>query len=291
MTEETHHLRTLGPDDLARCVELSSEAGWNQNEGDWRFLLNHGHSYGVELEGKGLVATTGAWPMGDKFAWINMVLVTEQCRGLGLATAMMSRCLMDTKARGQVALLDATEQGRQVYLKMGFGGERRLVRLKRVGEEWKLPRVEPLGRGWSVRQMKKQDLKAVQAMDLAVLRASRASLLADLHERCPKSAWVLLDAVGALRGFLMGRTGRGARQLGPLVADGVGPARLLMTRVLGQMRGPLYMDVPEVHLAWMGELSQWGFRPERRFTRMGQAGAELATNWDSYYAAAGPDFA
>lgn len=284
-------MRTLRPDDLARCVELSSEAGWNQNEGDWRFLLNHGHGYGVEMKGRGLVATTGAWPMGDRFSWINMVLVTEKFRGMGLAKAMLSRCLMDTKARGQVALLDATEQGRQVYLKMGFGGERRLVRLKREGAEWKSPRVEALEKGWAVRLMEKADLPAVGGMDRAVLGACRASLLADLQGRNPKSAWVLLDAKGGVRGFLMGRTGRGARQLGPLVTEGVGHARLLMTRVLGQVKGPLYVDVPESHLAWLGELSQWGFGAERRFTRMGQVGAELETDWGCYYAAAGPDFA
>lgn len=278
------------PGDLARCVELSTEAGWNQNEGDWRFLLNHGHSYGVELEGQGLVATTGAWPMGDQFAWINMVLVTERCRGQGLAKAMLSRCIMDTEARGQIALLDATDQGRQVYLKMGFGGERRFVRLKRGGEERKSPRLEPLEKGWSVRLMAKADLGEVPGMDQKVLGASRGALLADLLERCPQLAWVLIDAAGVLRGFLMGRSGCSARQLGPLVAEGVRHARLLVTRVLDQVKGPIYMDVPEEHLAWMGELNQWGFRPERRFTRMGQGGVELETDWNCYYAAAGPDF-
>lgn len=272
-------------------MALSGEAGWNQNEGDWKFLLQHGHSYGIEVAGKGLVATTGAWSMGADFAWINMVLVTETCRGMGFAKLMLKQCLADTKSRGQIALLDATDQGLRVYEKMGFEGGKGLVRLKRVGEDGKSPRPEPIETGWSVRMMEESDLERVQSMDAKVFGADRKLLLADLKERCPQSAWVLRDSTGAMRGFMMGRGGRAARQLGPLVVENVKHARALVTRVLHQVKGPIYMDVPEEHLAWMGELSRWGFRPERRFTRMGERGVTLATDWTCYYALAGPDFA
>jgi hypothetical protein len=68
-------------------------------------------------------------------------------------------------------------------------------------------------------------------------------------------------------------------------------ARALVSRALRQLKGPVYIDVPEQHLVWMGELSKLGFQPERRFRRMGQEGVMLETDWDHYFALAGPDFA
>lgn len=289
--ESTLHVRTLSHDDLARCVELSSEAGWNQNEGDWRFLIERGYGYGIEMPGKGLVATTGAWSMGGVLAWINMVLVTPSWRGRGLAGALLSRCLADTKSRGQIALLDATDLGAQVYEKLGFAGTRRLVRLKRSGDHLKVPRAEVCDMGWEVRLLTDRDLDAVHRLDSEVLGASRRPLLAALLQRCPQASWVLLDASKKVRGFLMSRGGRSARQLGPLVVDEVRHARVLVTRALGQVSGPVFIDVPEDHLVWMGELAKWGFNPQRRFRRMGQDGVEMATDWSRYLAMAGPDFA
>jgi len=291
VTKEERNVRTLGLGDLARCVELSKEAGWNQNEGDWRILIEHGHGYGIALPGKGLVATTGAWPMGENFAWINMVLVTEECRRQGLAGQMLNQCLMDTQSRGQIPLLDATDQGAKVYEKMGFAGEQRFIRLKREREVARNQRLESLEPGWSVRHMEESDLPEVRQLDQQVLGADRSALVRAFWKRCAMSAWVLRDKNRILRGFLLGRGGRTARQLGPMVVERVGQARTLMARALEEVKGPVYIDVPEIHLSWMGELTQEGFLPERRFRRMGLNGTELSTDWNRYYAIAGPDFA
>ncbi len=229
--------------------------------------------------------------MGEAFTWINLVLVTSSCRGLGLARTLLDRCLADTKLRGQIALLDATDQGFPVYTKRGFSGTTRLVRLKWSRDDLTSSLTESRDGGDTVEMMVESDLSAVQAMDRAVLGADRKALLASLWQRCPQAAWVLKGSRGEVRGFLMGRGGRTARQLGPLMVESARDARALVSRALRQLKGPVYIDVPEQHLVWMGELSKLGFQPERRFRRMGQEGVMLETDWDHYFALAGPDFA
>ncbi len=66
---------------------------------------------------------------------------------------------------------------------------------------------------------------------------------------------------------------------------------MLMSRALRQQSGPLLIDVPEVHLSWLGVLHQLGFEPQRRFLLMGQQEARLPTDWSRYFATAGPEFA
>ena len=54
-------IRALQPTDLNRCLELSAEANWNQNEADWRFLLGNCRGYGFENEEGILLGTTMVW--------------------------------------------------------------------------------------------------------------------------------------------------------------------------------------------------------------------------------------
>src|SRR5690606_19988061 len=102
---------------------------WNQTEADWQWLLENCRGYGMELSGLGLVGTSMAWEPEPEESWINMVLVTEPCRGRGLARDLMQVCLRDIRQQGRRALLDASDLGEPVYRKLGFSGSERIVRL------------------------------------------------------------------------------------------------------------------------------------------------------------------
>ncbi len=208
MTPTVDELRPLRLGDLARCVELSTEVGWNQNEGDWRFLIQHGFSYGIERSEKGLVATTVAWPLGGRLVWVNMVIVRGECRGQGLATKLLNKCWQDTQARGQVALLDATDAGARVYGRMGFSGSERIVRLIRNCDVLQEVRAEPLPVGWAVDLATGADLSALKKLDQQVVGVERGALIETWINRDPTAAQVLRDRAGKVRGFLLGRGGR-----------------------------------------------------------------------------------
>ena len=73
--------------DGATASGRSIEAGWNQNLADWRFMFP-GAGRGLRLR-----RPDGRWrasslilPLGQRLAWISMVLVTRERRRSGLGT-------------------------------------------------------------------------------------------------------------------------------------------------------------------------------------------------------------
>ena len=82
----------LDVDDAQAGMALSTEAGWNQNEADWRFFLSQGAVFGMR-DGPRLVATAALLPYSAGNAWISMVLVTANFRRRGIATKLVDACL------------------------------------------------------------------------------------------------------------------------------------------------------------------------------------------------------
>src|SRR5687768_17683295 len=103
--------RPLAVADLAGCLALSTEAGWNQTEADWRLILRLGNGQGL-FEGQRLIATASAIPYGDRFGWVCMVLVAVDRRRKGHATSLVRWVLRSLDEGGLVPGLDATQAGR-----------------------------------------------------------------------------------------------------------------------------------------------------------------------------------
>src|SRR3990167_9551560 len=112
----------IDPIEAAHAEEvwpLSIEAGWNQNVADWRFMLGAGRGFGLRgAHGRGAGGPPGP-PPGRRLAWISMVLVTKDLRRGGVGSELLKRCIEEVRAAGAVAGLDATEQGRPIYLPLG----------------------------------------------------------------------------------------------------------------------------------------------------------------------------
>ena len=89
----------LGVGDAQAGLVLSTEAGWNQNEADWRFFLSKGIVFGMR-DGDRLVATAALLPYSAGNAWISMVLVTADLRRRGIATKLVDACLDVATRRG-----------------------------------------------------------------------------------------------------------------------------------------------------------------------------------------------
>ncbi len=283
-------IRALQLSDLNRCLELSTEAHWNQTEADWRFLLANCCGYGFEDENGVLLGTTMAWEWGTEYSWIAMVLVTPSARGQGIARQLMQQCLRDVSTANRGGLLDATDMGQRVYSKLGFAGEDRIVRL--FSEERNTSNAEfapPVG--MAISPLGADDVTAAARLDARVLGVDREAMLADWQTRLPNAAWKLTDESGTLRGFVAGREGRVASQIGPLVADSREAATALVAEALKHVEGPIMIDVPETDTAWSELMGEWGFAPQRGFLRMGREGVALPTDWSRVFAISGPDFA
>ncbi|HEX7250742.1 MAG TPA: GNAT family N-acetyltransferase, partial [Burkholderiales bacterium] len=160
----------LGPGDLQGCQALSKSANWNQNEADWRLMLEIGRGWGITLDDGTLAASTVVLPYGS-FAWVSMVLVLPGQRRQGFATQLLRAALADLKARGLTPILDATPAGREVYMQEGFRdswGFRRFQLDAAIGaQEHSKP----------VRALREADWPALLALDAQAFGASRERVL------------------------------------------------------------------------------------------------------------------
>ncbi len=264
---------------------LSVEAGWNQNLADWRFMLGAGRGFGC-------VGPDGRWhasslvlPLGQKLAWISMVLVTKDRRRGGVGTGLLKRCIEEVRSAGAVAGLDATEQGRPIYLPLGFHD---LYPIARWHFDAARDAVAPPA-GVTVRPIGPADLPKLALYDRPLTAMERPAILAHLALRQPGRAWVAEDAAGKIVGFVLGREGRTATSLGPVVADSESIALALITRAATAAPGPFIIDVPTAHRAVRAWLEDQGAVSPRGYMRMTLGDAEGLDDATHVFALAGPE--
>jgi len=259
----------LGAGHAGACVALSAAAGWNQNAADWSLMLGMGEGWGLAAVDGTLVASTLVLPYGC-FAWISMVLVAPGHRRRGHATRLLHSALEHLEARGLTAVLDATPAGREVYRREGFR------------DAWGFKRYV-LNPGKSAasagRPLRESDWPWILELDRAAFGADREPLLRSLAQRLPAAARVV-----ERQGFILGRDGREAPQLGPLVAHSAQAARALLETALARAAGPLYLDLAD-HAA----LARPGFAAQRPFTRMVHGAMPAPGDRAKVFLVAGPE--
>jgi hypothetical protein len=279
------NIEVIAPHEAAAVWPLSIEAGWNQNLADWRFMLGAGRGFGLKNAAGAWEASSLVLPLGQQLAWISMVLVTMSRRSGGVGTSLLKRCLDEVKANDAVAGLDATEQGRPIYLKLGFHD---LYKISRWHLKAAASVVAPPA-GIAVRPFTIADLPRLATYDRPLSGMERPTLLAHLATRQPDLAWVAETPSGKLAGFALGREGRGASSIGPVIADSEAVALALISKATGAAKGPFIIDVPEAH----GEVRRWleagGAVSPRGYMRMTLGTAKKLDDPSHVFALAGPE--
>jgi GNAT superfamily N-acetyltransferase len=260
---------TLRAADAAAALPLSIEANWNQTEADWQFMLGAAHAFGFEDAAGTLVASTLVIPYGPALAWIGMVLVSAPARRNRLATVMMHRAVAWCRDRALVPQLDATSAGREVYRSLGFRDLRAVTRWRRSDPEANpfatRRAVAPnLSAAQPAQAVAPGELGLAEQLDRQVFGADRSELLRWLHRSRPDLAFGLPG-----RGFALGRNGRIATQMGPLVAATEREAITLLQASLERIAGPVIVDVPAGRTKFEHELAVYGLTPFRELIRMG----------------------
>ena len=276
----------IEPDHAEAVWPLSIEAGWNQNVADWRFMLGAGRGFGCTGPDGAWQASSLVLPLGQKLAWISMVLVTRERRRSGLGSGLLKRCIDEVRAADAVAGLDATEQGRPIYLSLGFQD---LYTISR----WHLDRakasvVAPPA-GITVRPFTIADLPKLATYDRPLSGMERPTILAHLATRQPGLAFVAEASSGRIAGFALGREGRFATSLGPVVADSEAIALALMSRAATAARPPFIIDVPDAHLLIKAWLEGEGAVSPRAYMRMTLGEAKGLNDPGHVFALAGPE--
>jgi GNAT superfamily N-acetyltransferase len=284
--DEFARIGPLTPDDLPGALALSAAANWNQNEADWRMMLALGRGWGMrvpDVNGREqLAASTIVLPHGEHFAWVSMVLVAPPFRRRGYASVLLRHALAELSSRGMAAVLDATPAGHAVYVQEGFADTWGFARYRRE------PRADRGPVSAATRPLKDSDWPAIEAIDTPAFGASRIALLRALALRRPEAARVLAQG-GRLRGFVLGRDGREATQLGPLLAADDADAISLLGDVLQTLPGTVYLDLLDRRRNLLTWLEQQGFAFQRPFTRMVYGRVDAPGDPASIVLAAGPE--
>ena len=266
---------------LAGCLALSRSAHWNQNEADWRLMLGFGRGWGLAINDGTLAASTLVLPYNG-FAWVAMVLVHPEYRKKGFATRLLRTALADLDKTGQAAILDATPAGHDVYALEGFID---CWRFKRFALTMPATVFLP---GENIRPIEEADWPRILELDAKAFGANRETVLRNLAQRLPQAALVA-ERGGRIGGFLFGRDGREARQLGPLVARDERIACDLLGTALQRVEPTVYLDLvdrKETLGKWLGER---GFAVQRPFTRMARGLREVPGESSLVCCPAGPE--
>jgi hypothetical protein len=226
-------------------------------------------------------------PYGE-FAWISMVLVAGDQRRRNLGTQLLKHCVDALREQGRVPVLDATPAGRPLYRALGFEetwGYHRLAR----GNATATPENTGTADGTTVRPITDADWPALCAYDAACFGAARGALLQCLRGRLP-AAELVAERHGRVAGFLLGRNGRTASQIGPLVAEDDDVAHALLARALPAVQGAVYVDFADSKAALRSWLAECGFSAQRPLTRMLLGRSSGFDDEVRTFAVVGPEF-
>lgn len=265
-------VRVLLPRDIPAAVELSTIAGWNQTESDWRMLLalSPEGCFGIKQEGR-LAATTAVICYGRELAWLGMVLTHPDFRRRGFARRLLEHALEFADSRSVRSIkLDATDQGQPLYESLGFRVEQEIQRWSGPGRNpARINRPAPSG------------IPEVCALDRIAFGADRLPLLQALAQREPP---VVLG-----QNYLFWRPGIRAAYIGPCIAANADSAQTLIEHCATGGEARWFWDLLPANEQAVKLATDFGFRVERRLMRMAR-GAELRGNDAMIYAIAGFEF-
>jgi Acetyltransferase (GNAT) domain len=217
----------------------------------------------VDCEGQ-LAATSTLVCYGQRLAWLGMVLTKPAFQRRGFARMLVERALAVADGKGiETVKLDATAQGQPVYERLGFVAEQDIQR-------------------WSGRGLKVTGESDVRSEpDWSAFPGERRELLESLSRRA--------EPLGGGKDFVMHRDGRRASYLGPCVAGTREGAARLIASALACDDGPWLWDLLPANSSAVALATDFGFRVERRLTRM-HRGGRLQDDESMIYAIAGFEF-
>lgn len=215
---EQHH--------LDGAVALSQQAKWPHRRKDWELVLAVSQG-AVATNGSQVLGTIMVTPYGQDTATINMVIVDERQRGLGIGKRLMNFAL--EQAKGRQCLLIATQEGLPLYKKLGF------VNVGQVVQHQGLVSAGHFEDGvGDIDWYERDDLASIIYLDRQALGFDRSIMLQELNKT---ARFAVVRDGDKICGFAAVRDfGRG-KVIGPVVAKDVAQAKELIAFILSAHQG------------------------------------------------------
>jgi ribosomal protein S18 acetylase RimI-like enzyme len=277
--------RAMSLADIPAGLALCRAAGWNQTYDDWALFLKlspEGCRVAVDDEGqvRGTVATLR---YEDHFSWIGMVLVDPAMQRRGIGIQLLRESLY-TLSEEDTIKLDATPDGRKIYVQLDFMDEYRIsrVQVRQLSQATSLPS--------DVRPVKPDDMPQLVDLDRQVFGANRKPVLEDVLRRAPQYAFLEEDQHG-LKGYCFGRSGHEHTHIGPLISTSFSTAQNLLSAALESCVGSsVVLDVFHHTPEWISWLSSIGFEEQRPLVRMFRGTNAYPGIPENQFAILGPEF-
>lgn len=286
--------RQMVQEDVEAGLQLCRQARWNQLERDWAVFLemNPRGCFVADKEGK-VVGTVATLCYESRFSWIGMVLVDQAYQRQGIGMQLLRQALEVLKNEETVKL-DATPEGREVYLNLDFIDEYPLSRMR---SEVATPDLNPLrgrgsgpGYGADARPILENDLPGLVAFDYGIFGADRKNLLEWMWRGALPYGFVV-GSGDEIAGYCLAREGYNFTQIGPVAARDFGVARDLVSAVLNSCAGrSVILDALHFDKEWLSWLATIGFTEQRKFIRMYRGTNRFPGNLKNQFAILGPEF-
>ena len=282
-------LRPLLAEDIPEAMKLKDAEGWNQTVKDWQVFVEGQQNINLiaELEGE-TTGTVTAINYDNAVAWLGMMIVNKAFRGLGISRNLMSTTIEQlNKNNCESIKLDATPQGRPVYVKLGFVEEYTIYRM--VHQDFdQVPdfdmdsgRIEPVANS---------HISDIIDLDRKIFGANRSQLLKEMINNYPERSFVLIRD-GQVAGFVLGRAGTRFSQIGPVMTANDKDAMALFSSALKPLKNQsIVIDLLEDKIQVSDWLTSIGFASQRPLYRMYLEKNPYPGKPDSQYAICGPEF-
>lgn len=278
----TVRVMTKSSTDIDFAMKMKNHVKWNQIPADWvRFIdFDPEGCFIAELDGQ-MVGTGTVTTYGDKVAWIGMIIVDENYRRHGIGRAIMLACMDYCKRKKiEVPKLDATPLGNKLYLTLGFVEEFLMDRREGRGGSFEVAKT--------VRKFDKKDFDDVVKFDAECFGVPRPHIIERFVGEYPEIAFVSRDKDSRIDGFLLGRKGLNAWQIGPWVASSPKAGEELFKAGLNFLGDqPVFFDIVAVNRSILPMVCKYGFKHQRPFVRMYLGQNKYPGILDNIYAISG----
>ncbi len=233
----------MTPDHLEGALALSQQAQWPHRIEDWAMGLALSKGVAAIHHGR-VLGTALATLYANDVATINMVIVDESMRGMGIGKRLMDAAL--EAVSGRECRLVATQDGLPLYQKLGFAETHRIV--QHQGPMSSIPLSE--GVEWA----NSSDVADCMSLDRAACGMDRRDLITYLANN---GRLAVIRREGRVAGFgAIRHFGRG-EVVGPVVAGDSADARSLLSFLMAGSEGQfLRVDTSEQSglASWLTEL-------------------------------------
>ena len=290
-------VRQMHPSDVETVMQIKNAENWNQTEKDWLFLMSHSpNSCLVACVDSTVVGTVTGLNYGNQLAWVGMMLVSKEFRGLGVSKMLLNTLIEKLKDCKSLKL-DAVPSGVPIYKKLGFVEEYEICRMTTVdmkhintdfyhGDHLRKKKTKAV---MTMLPITESSLVKVSQIDEELYGVNRMDLFKFLLKEQRSSCWEIRED-DFVKGYVFGRKGSKYLQVGPVLAQGEHNVKNLLMQVFKSFVGrPLVVDV----LMRKKEIIDWlvslGFEDQRRFVRMYLNSNNRPGNLDNQYLISGPE--